>query len=142
MIIFRRVLLAGAVAASAASSLAAQAVSGTVVLRDSSAAVGVIVQARDGRGKPAGSALTNSRGEFRLALPGDGRFDLRVLRIGYRPTPGPSVSVVGGRTDPVHIVVTGDAVVLTGIDVRDRETCRISADSGLMVARLWEEARK
>ncbi len=142
MIAIRRVSLAGAISAIAANALAAQAVTGSIALRDSSAAVGAIVQATDGRGKPAGSALTNSRGEFRLALPGDGRFDLRVLRIGYRPTQGPSVSVVGGTATPVHIVVNGEPVVLSGINVRDRETCRISADSGMMVARLWEEAQK
>jgi hypothetical protein len=142
MITLRRISLAAAIAASAARLLAAQAVTGTVVLRDSSAAVGVIVQARDGSGRPAGSALTNSRGEFRLALPTDGRFDIRILRIGYRPTQGPSVTVIAGKADPVRIVVTGEAVILSGIDIRDRETCRISADSGMMVARLWEEARK
>ena len=138
----RRISLAAAIVVGAARLLAAQAVTGTVVLRDSSAAVGVIVQASDSRGRPAGSALTNSRGEFRLSLPGDGRFDLKVLRIGYRPTQGPSVTVSAGRAAPVRIVVTGDAVVLSGINVRDRETCRISADSGMMVARLWEEAQK
>ncbi|HVE33884.1 MAG TPA: carboxypeptidase regulatory-like domain-containing protein [Gemmatimonadaceae bacterium] len=142
MSIITRVLQAGAIAAFAAGSLAAQVVSGTVVLRDSSAAVGVIVQANDPRGKAAGTALTNSRGEFRLPLPGDGRFDLKVLRIGYRPTPGPSVTVSGGRAGPVRIVLTGEAVILSGINVRDRETCRISADSGMMVARLWQEAQK
>jgi len=142
MIIFSRILLAGAVATAAAGTLSAQVVTGTVVLRDSSAAVGVIVQASDARGIPAGSALTNSRGEFRIGLPGGGRFELKVLRIGYRPTSGPSVTIATGATESVRIVFADNPIVLSGIDVRDRETCRISADSGLMVARLWEEARK
>jgi len=142
MIAIRRISLAGLITAVAVRALAAQSVTGSVILRDSSAAIGVIVQATDSHGKPAGRALTNSRGQFRLTLPGDGRFDLKVLRIGYRPTQGPSVSVVGGKADLVRIVLTSEAVVLTGINVRDRETCRISADSGMMVARLWEEAQK
>jgi len=142
MTIITRTLLAAAIAATAARGLAAQVVSGTVVLRDSTPAIGAIVEASDARGKPAGRALTNSRGEFRLSTAGDGRFDLKVLRIGYRPTTGTAVNVVGGRAEPVRIVVSGEAVVLSGINVRDRETCRISADSGMMVARLWEEARK
>lgn len=142
MSIITRIFQAGAFAAFAASNLPAQVVSGIVVLRDSSAAVGVIVQASDARGKTGASALTNSRGEFRLSVPGDGRFDLKVLRIGYRPTQGPSVTVSGGRAEPVRIVLTGEAVILSGINVRDRETCRISADSGMMVARLWQEAQK
>jgi hypothetical protein len=142
MITIARLLLAGAVATAAAGTLAAQVVTGTVVLRDSSAAIGVIVQASDSRGNPAGSALTNSRGEFRIGLPASGRFELKVLRIGYRPTSGPSVTIAGGATEWVRIVFADNPVVLSGIDVRDRETCRISADSGLMVARLWEEARK
>ncbi|HWJ13025.1 MAG TPA: carboxypeptidase-like regulatory domain-containing protein, partial [Gemmatimonadaceae bacterium] len=85
MTIITRTLLAAAIAATAARGLAAQVVSGIVVLRDSTPAIGAIVEASDARGKPAGRALTNSRGEFRLSTAGDGRFDLKVLRIGYRP---------------------------------------------------------
>jgi hypothetical protein len=42
----------------------------------------------------------------------------------------------------VRIVFAAEAVVLSAMNVRERETCRVNADSGFMVARVWEEARK
>lgn len=64
-----------------------------------------------------------------------------MLRIGYRPTVGPQLNV-GADTAHVRIVFRGDAVVLSTINVRDKETCRVGADTGLIVARVWAEARK
>ena len=83
-----------------------------------------------------------AKGEFTLRLPAPGRYDLKVLRIGYRPTQGPSVTVADGATETVRIVFAAEAVVLSAMNVRERETCRVNADSGFMVARVWEEARK
>ncbi len=37
---------------------------------------------------------------------------------------------------------SGPAITLAAVNVRDRETCRVSADTGLAVTRVWEEARK
>jgi hypothetical protein len=39
-------------------------------------------------------------------------------------------------------VLSDQAVVLSSINIRERETCRVNADTGFMVARVWEEARK
>lgn len=65
-----------------------------------------------------------------------------LLRIGYLPTAGPIVSVGPGETVPTRIVANRSAVTLAAMRVRERETCRVSSDTGLMVARVWEEARK
>ena len=125
-----------------AGSLAAQTVRGTVVLRDSTPATGVIVVATDDRGRAATRTLTTTEGGFLLQLPAPGRFTLELLRIGYRPTRGPVVDIAAGATQTLRLVFDANPVVLSTVNVSVRETCRVSADTGLMVTQAWEEARK
>ncbi len=127
----------------AVSPLAGQTLRGTVVLPDSTTPVtGAIVTAVDDRGATAARALTTVRGEFTLRLPSEGRYALIVQRIGFRPTRVPSIAVGASATETIRIVFAGAAVTLATMNVRERETCRVSADTGLAVARVWEEARK
>ena len=126
----------------AAGPLAAQVVTGSVVLRDSTPAQGVIVVANTERGSAAARALTGPRGDFVLRLAAPGTYTLTMLRIGFRPTRGSTVTVGVRDTAHVRFVFTADAVTLTTMNVRERQTCRVSADTGLAVARVWEEARK
>jgi hypothetical protein len=149
MRVCRRLLTVSGVAAGAllfaASSapLAAQVIRGSVVLADSVTPLpGAIVQASERGGVTAAQALANARGEFVLRLPRAGQYRVRVLRIGFRPTIGPLVPVGASDTARVRIVFRGDAVVLSAVNVRDKETCRVGADTGMMVARVWDEARK
>lgn len=138
-----RVLRSGAMTLFGAMPLSAQSIIGTVVLADSSTSVAsVIVSATDPSGATVARALTSGTGEFVLRLPGAGSYRVTVLRIGFRPTPGPLVTVGATSTERVRIVATGAGVNLAAMGVRERETCRVSADTGLMVARVWEEARK
>src|SRR5262249_20801289 len=123
--------------------LVAQTVTGTAVLPDSaSPAAGAIILAVDARGSTAGRALTNQRGDFTIRLPASGRYSIRLLRIGYRPTVAPAIDVADGATATLRIVAPSEVISLATITVRERETCRVNADTGLMVARVWEEARK
>jgi hypothetical protein len=137
-----RALVIATVLGAAPPPLVAQTVLGTVVLPDSSPVVGAIVLASYANGATAGRALTGQRGQFVLRLSSEGRIDLRVLRIGYRPTVGPSLTVAAGATERVRIVFASAAVTLAEVGVRERETCRVGADTGMVVARVWEEARK
>ncbi len=122
--------------------LDAQTVLGVVVLPDSTPVSGAIVVATGVNGATVGRALTSQRGEFLLHLSAEGRAGLRVLRIGHRPTDGPVVTVAAGATERVRIVFSSGVVTLADVSVRERETCRVSADTGTMVARVWEEVRK
>ncbi|MEO8624158.1 MAG: carboxypeptidase-like regulatory domain-containing protein, partial [bacterium] len=139
----RRVLAVVCLLFVSTTSLRAQIVSGSVVLTDSVTAVaGVIVVASDANGVSLGRALTSARGTFSIVLPAPGDVRLTVLRIGYRPSIGPSLQVLAGATVSTRIVFEARPVVLSTINVRERETCRVQADSSLSVARVWEEARK
>jgi hypothetical protein len=120
----------------------AQSVSGRVVLADSSTtAPGAIVQATDERGA-AVRALTNSAGRFVLRVAHPGRYVFQVLRIGYRPSVV-RVIVVGMNGERDLTLIAGqDRVSLAAVTVRAANSCRVRPDTGLLVARVWEEARK
>ena len=125
-----------------AAPVCAQAIRGTVVLADSvTPARGVIVLATGEAGATVGRTLTNSRGDFSITLPAATRVGVTILRIGYRPTVLSS-SAVGDAGSGLRIVLSSEPIPLGAIRVRAQDECRINPDSGLLVARVWEEARK
>jgi hypothetical protein len=115
---------------------------GIVLLPDSSRAAGAIVVAADERGNVAGRALTGERGEFDLRLPAPGRYEVRVLRIGFKPTVVPAIELAAGEVRSLSVVLRGEAVTLAAVTVRGTNDCRVRADSSHQVAAMWEEARK
>jgi hypothetical protein len=121
----------------------AQQVRGDVLLPDrTTRAAGVIIVITDRAGATVARALTGDGGEFELRLPRPGSFTLRALRIGFKPTLVSPVDVAGSDTATVHVVLNGDVVTLASITVKGENVCRVREDSGQLVARLWEEARK
>jgi hypothetical protein len=125
------------------STLQAQRVRGEVLLSDSSTrAIGVIVVASGPSGETVGRTLTNERGEFAIALAGPGLYAVRVLRIGYRPTVVPAFELGSADVRELRIVLNREATSLARVTVRSESSCRVRQDSGQLVARAWEEARK
>ena len=121
----------------------AQRVRGTVTLPDSvTPATGIIVVATDSLQRVAGRTLSGERGDYTLALPAGGVVVLRALRVGYRPTVLPPITVATGEVVEQRIVLSAEAVNLAKVTVQSQSVCRIREDSGQMVAQLWEEARK
>jgi hypothetical protein len=136
------VLLIVALVARAVQAQSVGAVRGTVLLPDSSRAAGVIVVATS---TPAGAvtrALSNENGEFDLPLAKPGRYELRVLRIGYRPTVLPDIDIAAGQVRMLSIMLRGQAEVLSAVSVRGQTVCHVQQDTAQMVAHLWQEARK
>jgi len=120
----------------------AQAIRGVVTMPDGTTrAAGVIVAAAGDTGALV-RALTNQRGAFMIRLPAPGRYTLKALRVGFRPSDGPTVTVANNDTVEVQIHLTGVAVSLQAVTVRGDDVCRTRPDSGALVARAWEEARK
>jgi hypothetical protein len=125
-----------------AATLGAQTIRGTVTLPDSSRAAGVIVVATDEKGTTAARALTGESGGYELRLTGAGRYEMRVLRIGFRPTIVPPFEIGAREFKELSIVVRGESIVLSAVKVQGKNVCQMRQDSGQVVARLWEEARK
>lgn len=140
-----RVLLAFTASACFASArtLAAQQLRGTVFFADSATpARGVLVVATDSASAVVGRTVTTSTGFFELALPAEGRYGVRVLRIGYRPHDVAPVLVTRTTPRTLTIVLRTAEITLPVVAVRGERTCRARADSSLAVFRVWEEARK
>ena len=76
-----------------------------------------------------------------LRLPQDGRWQITILRIGFAPTLT-SVLVSGEDVVRVTVVARSAPVMLQAVRVRGATECRVRPDTGLLVARAWEEARK
>src|SRR5690349_12487393 len=87
------IMMVGAACLLAAGGVGAQTVRGVVLYPDSAKAAGVIVIATDARGATAAQSLTSESGRYDLRLPGAGRYDVRVLRIGFRPTIVPAFDI-------------------------------------------------
>jgi hypothetical protein len=126
----------------AAGGASAQTVRGVVTYPDSAKAAGVIVIATDSKGVTAARSLTSESGRYDLRLPGAGRYDVRVLRIGFRPTLVPAFDIAAAESKELPIVLRGEAIVLTPVKVQGKNVCKVRQDSGEVVAHLWEEARK
>ena len=87
-------------------------------------------------------ALTSDSGTFSIGVGAPGRFHLKVMRIGFRPTES-RVFALSGDTI-VHLELTDIPVVLPRVTTRDRNDCRLHPDSSDIAAltfALWEEAR-
>ena len=107
-----------------AIALTAQTVRGTVVLPDGSTpAPSVIVIAMSVQGTTAARSLTNATGQFTLTVPA-GRYAFTLLRIGFRPTRIPEMNIGTGENDALRFVLSDQPVVLSSVNVRERETCR------------------
>ncbi len=126
----------------AAQPMAAQRLRGQVVAPDSTTPVpgAIVLITAAGGTTPVGRALTNERGTFDVAVGAAARVDVRVLRIGFRPTVLSGVDVPVAQ--PLRIVVNGERIQLTAVTVRSRSECGTRTDSAAAVARVWEEARK
>jgi hypothetical protein len=115
---------------------------GETLLPDSSGpARGAIVVVTNEHGATQARALTGDGGQFDVAIAGPGRYELRVLRIGFRPTIGPTFDLAGGEIRAVRIVLSGEAIPLAAVTVRGDNPCRVRPDSGQLVTRLWEQAQ-
>lgn len=126
-----------------ARSALAQAIRGRVFVGTTNTPLpNSIVQAHSADGSVAGSALTTESGYFTITPLKDGVYTLHVLRIGFRPFDGATVTVTNGESEQVVIAWTGESFALTERVITGSRTCKISADSGTLLANVWDEARK
>ncbi|MEX2179681.1 MAG: carboxypeptidase-like regulatory domain-containing protein [Gemmatimonadaceae bacterium] len=117
---------------------------GRVFLADSVIPVaGIVVTAVGPRNSTAGAALTRSTGDYVLQVSNGGTYELRALRIGYRPAVVGGVAVAAGVGDTIvrNIYLTSLPVALTAVDVSGDDDCSLRGRDGQRLLRLWEQAR-
>ena len=120
----------------------AQTIAGVVTLSDGSTPVAsAIVVAKRSFGTPV-QTLTSPSGKFSLQLPQFGNWQINVLRIGFTPTAVTSVNVASEQVIHLQLIAESKPVLLQTVGTRASTACRVRPDTGLLVARVWEEARK
>ena len=137
-----RAFLRAAFVACAAGSVRAQGLRGAVFQPDSATpAAGIVVVAADDRGDVVSRTLSQENGDFNMRVPGAGRYTLRLLRVGYRPTIALTLDVPADGLQGLRAVLNAEPVVLSAVTVRSENVCGSTVDAGRVVAQLWEEAR-
>ncbi|HTE46428.1 MAG TPA: carboxypeptidase regulatory-like domain-containing protein [Gemmatimonadaceae bacterium] len=123
-------------------AVGAQTIRGRVFLADSVTPVAGIVVTANGPGNvTAARALSTSRGDYLLQLRAPGRYEVRALRIGFRPAVVRDVVVKENATSVQNIVLSSLPVAIAGMDVRDDRDCSLSKRDGETFLQLWEQAR-
>ena len=126
----------------APASLAAQSIRGTIVTRGDSVVVrGAIVLLLNGADSVVGRALSNERGEYRLAAPSAGAYRLRTLRIGFRPVLSDVMDVAAGTDIVRRLSFTDIPFQMDTVRVLGAMACRGRVDSAMSPLAVWEQAR-
>lgn len=122
-------------------SMQAQTVVGRVIsASDSTPIVGAIIQLQAEKGGWLSVALSARDGMFSTRALSPGPYNVRVVRIGYKPFAAGMLSVQGQETSTT-ILWKSVAVSLPTQLTRSKAVCDISSDSSSIVLRVWEEAR-
>ena len=125
------------------SVLQAQTIRGTVIDRQSAEPVrGALVVLLDESGAQRAGSLSNDRGEFLIVAPAAGRYAVRAQRVGYSDGRSSVMAVDVGETVSLRLQVETRAIELEGIAVQATRRCTVRPQEGLLVSRLWDEARK
>ncbi|MGE5732901.1 MAG: carboxypeptidase regulatory-like domain-containing protein, partial [Gemmatimonas sp.] len=119
----------------------AQSVRGVVVDAGERPVPGVVVLLVDSASTVVARALSDERGEFRVAATRAGTYRLRTLRIGFRPVVSAPMAIAAGEQVTRRLVLTGLPIALDTIRVVDRSVCRVFTDSGAATYAVWEQIR-
>ncbi len=103
---------------------------------------GALVLLLSSDGEEVGGYLTNAAGRFLLSANGPGRFFLRAERIGYETALSDTVSLSMGQTLSLTLETSYAPIPLEEITVEGEHQCVVRPDEGLLLASVWEEARK
>ena len=137
----RRVLTSVALFALAPAFADAQVVRGVVTDSTNRPISGVVVVLIDATSQQRARALSDERGEFRVAAPSAGTYSLRTLRLGFRPTTTAPIELRVGGEISQRVVVAGLPITLDTIRVADKNACKTFTDSGAATYAVWEQVR-
>jgi hypothetical protein len=110
---------------------------------DSSSVAGALVILLDSLGREARRTLSTPTGGFGFTVPGPGRYQIRVLRIGYAAWLSPMTSLAAGEHREARFIIEDRIIQLASIEVTTtRSRCGIRPGDGDVIADLLNEAEK
>lgn len=99
-----------------------------------------LIEVRDSTSAIVGRAVSDARGRFAVPIPASGRYTVRALRVGYRPTVMNSV-IVGDTGVTLRIILSSAAVRIAAARVTTADVCGVNSDSGGVVGAAWNQVR-
>jgi hypothetical protein len=119
----------------------AQTIVGRVLLPDSATpATGIVITATTPTGTVVGRVLSTQNGSYSITLKSAGTYEVRALRIGFRPTTA-RVTVPAGATVKQDIVVTAIPVAIEGIRVTNDADCTLKGKNAQAFLTLLDQSR-
>ncbi|MGD2124188.1 MAG: carboxypeptidase-like regulatory domain-containing protein, partial [Gemmatimonadota bacterium] len=103
---------------------------------------GALVLLLDEDGEEAGGYLTNDAGRFIIRAPTAGTYTLQAERIGYETILSDPFQLRQAERFGIRLEAKKTAIELEGIRVEGSQRCLVRPGEGLLVASVWEEARK
>jgi hypothetical protein len=122
----------------AATPLAGQSVRGQLTGN----AAGAIVILVDSSGGQVARTLAGQRGSYLLSARAEGRYTLRVLRVGYFAWNSDTLHLASGASVELSPALPDEFVVLSDLDVAAASSCRTDPEQGSTAAMLLEEIGK
>jgi hypothetical protein len=133
-------LLAGGLVAIVGASGMGQVVRGSVRSRAMSEGIaGTVLLLVDTAHAIVARTLAAEHGQFVLYAPAPGRYQVRGLRIGFRPVTSAEFSLVGDTNVVLQMVDL--PIDLPAVTTREQTQCAVRPDSGLALAALWEDVK-
>lgn len=125
-------------------SIAAQELYGTVTQPDGVApASGVIVvMLAAARDSAIARVVTGERGTYSVKAPRAMTVRLQLLRLGQQPTLAGSFTLADAESREFNLTLTNAPIALAAVSVKANASCAVRPDTSLLVAQLFEEARK
>ena len=128
----------------AAGPLSAQEWTGRIhASTDSSSVAGALVVLIDSLGREVKRTLSTPTGGFGFTLPGPGRYQVRVLRIGYAGWISPIAQFTAGERRDARFIIEDRIIQLATIEISTtRSRCGVRPGDGDIIASLLNEAEK
>ncbi|MEP6831758.1 MAG: carboxypeptidase-like regulatory domain-containing protein [Gemmatimonas sp.] len=104
--------------------------------------VGALVQVRKPNGEIVTTTTTSASGNYATAGLPAGSYLVRILRIGFRSFDAGRITVTGDAPVILNVAWDASAIPLATMLVKADRACKISPDSGTLIANVWEETRK
>lgn len=106
---------------------------------------GALVRVLDASGVAVAAGATGDAGVRLLALPGAGRYQAQVRRIGYRPVTTPPFTVGAADTVALRMDAPAEAVSLAGVQVTGKARCDVRRDpdgrDDATLFAVWDQVR-
>lgn len=136
-------LVAATLVALTPALAAAQSVRGSLVTRETGSPVsGAIMTLLDAGGAERDVTLSQPGGGFVLNAPGEGRYRIRVERIGFRTWTSDPLRLEAGQEVSRRLEIPVRPVPMSELRVSTTRECVTDLEEGEAIDRAWKEARK